>query len=288
MFAGGRYRVERFLGEGAHKRVYLAHDVALDREVAFALIGGEAINAGRADRVRREAVTMGRLAGHPNVVTYDAGEDGGAPYIVEEYLEGGTVADLLERSPGRRLPVERAVRIAADVCAALAYAHGRVVVHRDLKPSNLWLAADGTAKLGDFGLVAALRQTASGTFAKLTGEGMMVGTIAYLAPEQALGRSPDPRADLYALGAMLYEMVTGGPPFAGDDAVAIISQHLRTPPVAPAWRNPEVPAPLDALIVSLLPKDPDGRPQSAAEVGGTWSNVKTHRMTHGMTVSSVA
>ena len=110
--------------------------------------------------------------------------------MVEEYLEGGTVDDLLACSPGRRLPVERAVRIAADVCAALEYAHGRGVVHRDLKPSNVWLAADGTAKLGDFGLVAALRQSASATFAKLTDEGMMVGTIAYLAPEQALGRSP--------------------------------------------------------------------------------------------------
>jgi serine/threonine-protein kinase len=143
MFAGGRYRVERFLGEGAHKRVYLAHDVTLDREVAFALIGGEALDAGRADRVRPEGLAMGRLAGHPNVVTvYDAGEELGAPYIVEEYLEGGTVADLLASSPGRRLPVERAVRIAADVCAALEHAHGRGVVHRDLKPSNVWLAAD--------------------------------------------------------------------------------------------------------------------------------------------------
>jgi tetratricopeptide (TPR) repeat protein len=270
MFAGGRYRVERFLGEGAHKRVYLAHDVTLDREVAFALIGGEALDPGRADRVRREGLAMGRLAGHPNVVTvFDAGEELGAPYIVEEYLEGGTVADLLTSSPGRRLPVERAVRIAADVCAALEHAHTHGVVHRDLKPSNVWLAADGTAKLGDFGLVAALRQSASGTFARLTSEGMMVGTIPYLAPEQALGRSPDPRADLYSLGAVLYELVTGGPPFAGDDAVAIISQHLRTPPVAPAWRNPDVPRPLDALIVTLLAKAPEDRPQSAAEVGGT-------------------
>jgi eukaryotic-like serine/threonine-protein kinase len=269
MFAGGRYRVERFLGEGAHKRVYLAHDVMLDREVAFALIGGEGLEPGRADRVRREAVAMGRLAGHPNVVTvFDAGEERGAPYIVEEYLEGGTVADLLAASPSRRLGVERAVRIAADACAALGYAHGRGVVHRDLKPSNLWLAGDGTAKLGDFGLVAALRQNASGTLARLTGEGMMVGTIAYLAPEQALGRSPDPRADLYSLGAVLYELVTGGPPFAGDDALAVISQHLRTPPVAPAWRNPEVSGPLDTLIVALLAKDPADRPQSAAEVGG--------------------
>ncbi|HET6867134.1 MAG TPA: AAA family ATPase [Solirubrobacteraceae bacterium] len=289
MFAGGRYRVERFLGEGAHKRVYLAHDVTLDREVAFALIGGEGLDAGRADRVRREGVAMGRLAGHPNVVTvYDAGEERGAPYIVEEFLEGGTVADLLAGSPGRRLPVERAVRIAADVCAALEHAHRRGVVHRDLKPSNVWLAADGTAKLGDFGLVAALRQTASGTFARLTSEGMMVGTIPYLAPEQALGRSPDPRADLYSLGAVLYELVTGGPPFAGDDAVAIISQHLRTPPVAPAWRNPEVPGPLDALIVALLAKAPGDRPQSAGEVVGALEALAAPGRRRASTVNGAA
>src|SRR6516225_9489078 len=289
MFAGGRYRVERFLGAGAHKRVYLAHDVTLDREVAFALIGGDALDAGRADRVRREGLAMGRLAGHPNVVTvYDAGEELGAPYIVEEYLEGGTVSDLLASSPGRRLPVERAVRIAADVCAALEHAHGRGVVHRDLKPSNVWLAADGTAKLGDFGLVAALRQTGSGTFARLTSEGVMVGTIPYLAPEQALGRSPDPRADLYSLGAVLYELVTGGPPFAGDDAVAIISQHLRTPPVAPTWRNPDVPRPLDALIVALLAKAPEDRPQSAGEVGGALEALATPGRRRTSTVDPAA
>jgi tetratricopeptide (TPR) repeat protein len=288
-FAGGRYRVERFLGEGAHKRVYLAHDMTLDREVAFALIGGGALDDSRADRVRREGLAMGRLAGHPNVVTvYDAGEERGSPYIVEEYLEGGTVAELLASCPGRRLAIERAVRIAADVSAALEHAHRRGVVHRDLKPSNVWLAADGTAKLGDFGLVAALRQSSSGTFAQLTSEGMMVGTVPYLAPEQALGRSPDPRADLYSLGAVLYELVTGGPPFAGDDAVAIISQHLRTPPVAPAWRNPEVPGPLDALIVALLAKAPEDRPQSAAEVGGALEALAAPARRRPSTVESAA
>jgi tetratricopeptide (TPR) repeat protein len=268
MFARGRYRVERFLGEGAHKRVFLARDTMLDRDVAFALIRADALGEGRADRVRREAQAMGRLAAHPNVVAvYDAGEEAGAPYIVEEYLEGGTVAELLARDAGRALPVERAVRIAGDVCAALDHAHGHGVVHRDLKPSNIWLTADGTAKLGDFGLVAALRPSVSATVAKLTGEGMMVGTIAYMAPEQALGRPPQERADLYSLGAVLYELVTGGPPFVGDDALAIISQHLRTPPVAPVWHNREVPRPLDALIVQLLAKDPAERPRSAAEVG---------------------
>jgi eukaryotic-like serine/threonine-protein kinase len=290
-FVDGRYRVERFLGEGAHKRAFLAHDTMLDRDVAFALIRAEALGEGRADRVRREAQAMGRLAAHPNVVTvYDAGEEAGAPYIVEEYLEGGTVADLLAQSdpPGRPLPVERAVRIAADVCDALDHAHGHGVVHRDLKPSNIWLTGDGTAKLGDFGLVAALRQSVSATLAKLTGEGMMVGTIAYMAPEQALGRPPEPRADLYSLGAVLYELVTGGPPFAGDDALAIISQHLRTPPVAPGWRNPGVPKPLDALIVQLLAKDPGDRPRSAAEVGAALAALAAPAPRRPITVEAAA
>jgi hypothetical protein len=269
-FVGGRYRVERFLGEGAHKRVYLALDTMLDREVAFALVTSNALGAGGADRVRREAQAMARLAGHPNVVTvYDAGEEAGAPYIVEEYLDGGSVADLLAFSAHEPLPVQRAVRIASDLCAALDHAHGQRVVHRDLKPSNVWLTMDGTAKLGDFGLVAALRRGGSATFAQLTGEGVMVGTLAYIAPEQALGRPPEPRADLYSLGAVLYELVTGGPPFASDDVLAVISQHLRTPPVAPGWRNPEVPKPLEMLILALLAKDPGDRPQSAAEVGAT-------------------
>jgi tetratricopeptide (TPR) repeat protein len=264
----GRYRLERFLGAGGHKQVYLARDLTLDREVAVALIATAALAPDRAERVRREAQAMGRLAAHPNVVTvYDAGEEAGRPYIVEEYVAGGTVADLLARTPGRPLPIDRALRIAADVCAALGHAHGHGIVHRDVKPANVWLDQRGAAKLGDFGLVAALRRSGSATIARLTQEGGVVGTLAYIAPEQALGRPADPRADLYSLGVMLYELVTGRVPFAADDALAIISQHLRTPPVAPAWHNAAVPKALDALIVRLLAKDPRDRPANAAEVG---------------------
>jgi tetratricopeptide (TPR) repeat protein len=263
---GGRYRAERLLGEGAHKQVYLARDTTLDREVALALIRAAGLTPERAERVRREAQAMGRLASHPNIVTvYDAGEEGGRPYIVEEYISGGTVSDLLALTPGRPLPIDRAVAVAADVCAALAYAHGHGMVHRDLKPANVWLDPNGTAKLGDFGLVAAMRHSGT-TLARLTEEGGLLGTLAYVAPEQALGRAADPRADLYSLGVMLYELVTGRVPFASDDAIAIITQHLRTPPVAPAWHNAHVPKALDGLIVRLLAKDPRDRPQHAAEV----------------------
>src|SRR5207302_1694068 len=156
--------------------------------------------------------------------------------------------DLIERSEGKGLGIDDATRIATQVASALDHAHSLGIVHRDVKPGNVWLGDDGTAKLGDFGLAVALDRS------RLTAEGMMLGTVAYMAPEQALGRPPDARSDLYSLGAMLYEMLTGRPPFLGDESVAIISQHISTAPVAPTWHNPDVPAPLERLVLSLLAK----------------------------------
>jgi class 3 adenylate cyclase len=152
------------------------------------------------------------------------------------------------------------MRIVIEVRDALEHAHSRGIIHRDLKPGNIWLSQEGTAKLGDFGLAVAVDRS------RLTMEGMMVGTVAYMAPEQALGRQPDARSDLYSLGCVLYEMVTGRPPFLGDDPVAVISQHINTAPVAPSWHNPEVPRAIEALILRLLAKDPDERPESAAAI----------------------
>src|SRR5262249_44385346 len=134
------------------------------------------------------------------------------------------------------------------------------IVHRDVKPSNVWLTRDGTAKLGDFGLAASLDRS------RITMPGTMLGTAAYMAPEQALGHAADARSDLYAVGAMLYEMLAGRPPFLGDDAVAVVSQHLNTPPVAVSWYNPAVSPALDALVMQLLAKVPAERPGGAAEV----------------------
>lgn len=259
--AAGRYRIRRFLGEGGRKRVWLAHDGRLDREVALAVIKTEGLDEAGLVRVRREAQAMGRLGDHPNVVTvYDIGEEDGRTFIVSQYMSGGSVADLLKRAEGHRLPVEDVVRIGVEICRALEHAHTRGIVHRDLKPGNVWLGEDGSAKLGDFGLAVALDRS------RLTMEGMMVGTVAYMPPEQALGRDVDARSDLYALGAMLYEMTTGRPPFLGDDAVAVISQHINMAPVAPSWHNPQVPRPLEDLILRLLAKDPAKRPGGAAEV----------------------
>ena len=259
--AGGRYQVERFVGEGARKRVYLARDTRLDRDVAIALVKAEGLDEGARARVRREAQAMGRLGDHPHIVTvHDISEENGQLYIVSQFMSGGDVAGMLAAAEGGRVPIERALEVAAQVCRALEHAHSREIIHRDLKPGNIWLAEDGTAMLGDFGLALALDQS------RLTREGSMVGTPAYLPPEQALGRSADMRSDLYALGAVLYELVSGRPPFLGDDAVSIISQHINTPPVAPTWHNAEVSKPLEALILGLLEKDPTARPGSAREV----------------------
>jgi len=253
--------VQSFLGEGAKKLVYLAHDGRLDRDVAIALIKTDGLDEAGLARVRREARAMGRLGDHPHIVTvHDIGEEGAQPYIVSQYMSGGDIETRLQRAEHHRLPIPEALRIADEICQALDHAHRNGVIHRDLKPGNVWLTEDGTAKLGDFGLAVALDRS------RLTQEGMMVGTVAYMAPEQALGKSPDARGDLYGLGATLYEMVTGRPPFLGDDAVAIISQHINTAPVAPSWHNPEVPRALESLIMRLLAKIPEERPENATAV----------------------
>ena len=175
-------------------------------------------------------------------------------------MPGGDVGTLLEAAEDHKLPLEQAIDLAMQVCRGLEFAHSKGIVHRDLKPGNIWLTSDGTARIGDFGLAVAIDRS------RLTQEGMMVGTVSYMPPEQAMGGDVTPQSDLYSLGAMLYEMVTGRPPFLGDDSVAIIGQHINTPPVAPTWHNSECPRALEALIMRLLAKDPSERPASASDV----------------------
>jgi class 3 adenylate cyclase/tetratricopeptide (TPR) repeat protein len=254
----GRYRVRRFLGQGGRKRVYLSDDTATGTEVAVALFDTAGVGAGIQARARREAEAMRKLGDHPHVVTVlDTGEDEGNPFIVSRYMPGGDVAGLLAAAGGR-LEVPRAVEIAADVTRALEHAHARGVVHRDLKPANVWIDDDGHARLGDFGLATTEAR------ARVSG-GTLVGTVAYLPPEQALDEAAGPRSDLYSLGALLYEMLTGQPPFPGDDAVSIISQHLHADPVPPSRHNGEVPEALDRIVLGLLAKRPEDRPADASE-----------------------
>jgi hypothetical protein len=203
---------------------------------------------------------MGRLGAHPHIVTiFEIGEESGAPFVVTELMGGGDVEGLLEQAEGP-LDLRRALEIARGVCRGLQFAHAQGIVHRDLKPGNVWLTADGVAKIGDFGLAVALDRS------RLTSHGLMVGTVAYMPPEQALGGEVTPRADLYSLGAMLYELVTGKPPFQADDPTAVISQHINVAPVAPSWHSEHCPPDLEALILRLLAKAPADRPHDAAEV----------------------
>ncbi|HEY33705.1 MAG TPA: protein kinase [Dehalococcoidia bacterium] len=280
-FAGGRYQVKKFLGEGGKKKVYLAHDNTLDRDVAFALIKTEKLDDEARTRIKREAQAMGRLGDHPNIVTvYDFGDHEGQPYIVLPIMSGGDVEGLIEREPEHRLPLEQAIDIAKAVCQGLEFAHAKGIIHRDLKPGNVWMGADGTAKIGDFGLAVAV------DLSRLTQEGMMVGTVSYMPPEQAMGGKVTPKADLYSLGAMLYEMVTGRAPFIGDDSVAIIGQHINTSVVSPTWHRADLPAGLEVLILQLLEKDPEKRPNSAGDVLKALESIEAGKVTES--VSQVA
>ena len=250
-----------FFGEGARKRVYLVHDTLLDRDVAFALIKAEGLDETGRRRILREAQAMGRLGEHPNIVQlYDLGDENGQPYMVLPAMSGGDAHAIVQRAPKNQPPLDQSIAIAKDVARGLEFAHSQGIVQRDLKPGNVWLSLNGTAKIGDFGLAVAVDHS------RLTEEGMMVGTASYMSPEQAMGGTIDQRSDLYSLGAMLYEMVAGRPPFLGEGPVAIIGQHINTRPVAPTWHNPTCPKPLEAMILRLLAKDPAERPPSARDV----------------------
>lgn len=266
--ANGRYAVQRYLGEGGRKRVYLAHDTMLDRDVAIGIVKVGGLDEEGRMRVLREAQSMARLGDHTHVVTvHDIGEEDGDPYIVSQYMAGGALDALLEQQPARRLDLQTTLKIADGITQALQHAHGNGVVHRDLKPANVFLTEDGTAKLGDFGLAFSMERS------RVTQTGLIVGTVSYMAPEQALGQHPDAKSDLYSLGALLYEMATGRPPFVGDDVVSVISQHQRAEPVKPSWHAADLPPDLESLIMDLLGKRPDQRP-SAKETRERLSKVR--------------
>jgi eukaryotic-like serine/threonine-protein kinase len=257
----GRYHIQRLLGEGAKKRVYLAQDALLNREVAVALFKAEGLDDDGRVRIQREIRALSQLGNHPHIATlYDAGEEHSRPYFVSHYLPGGSIQDLLRTAEHHRLTLDHALRLTDQICQALGYAHQQGIIHRDLKPSNVWLTEDGAVKLGDFGLATSLDQS------RFSLIGVLIGTAAYLPPEQLQGRKLDARSDLYSLGAMLYEMVAGRPPFVGDGLVSLIGQHLNAQPVAPSVHNPLIPPALDALILRLLEKNPDQRPENATVV----------------------
>jgi serine/threonine protein kinase len=236
--------------------VYLAHDEELDRPVALKLLGDELVDDEEFQRrFVREARLAARLS-HPNVVqVYDTAQEGERPFIVMEYVEGETLAERLARGP---LPPGDAIRLASHLCAALEHAHRAGLVHRDVKPQNVLLRADGTAKLADFGIARAAGET------RLTQAGALLGTAAYLAPEQVAGADATPASDLYSLGVVLYESLTGRMPHEVD-SLADLGRQRREEPVTPLRDLvPEVPVPVEDAVMRCLAVNPEYRPASAA------------------------
>jgi eukaryotic-like serine/threonine-protein kinase len=258
----GRYRLGSLLGVGGMARVYLASDWVLERQVAVKVLSPPfAQDPVFVERFRREARAAARVS-HPNIVAvFDSGSDAGEHYLVMEYVAGQSLAELLA-DQGRLAP-RRAAELGVEVCAALAAAHAQGLVHRDVKPANVLVGAEGRVKVADFGIVKAAATVT------LTGNGTVLGTAAYLSPEQAQGGPVDARSDLYSLGCVLYELVTGAPPFgsgADSSPVAVATRHLHQPPEPPSAHNPQVDASLDAVVLTALAKDPARRYQSASEL----------------------
>jgi eukaryotic-like serine/threonine-protein kinase len=255
----GRYELLDVLGRGGMGVVYRARDSLLDRVVAVKILPAQyAAEAVLVERFEREARAAARL-NHPNIVAvFDTGSDRSARYIVMECVPGVSLAQLLgERGA---LPVPEAVEIAAQVADALVAAHAAGITHRDIKPGNVMVDPSGRCKVLDFGIARAAADAA------LTQTTSMLGSAPYMAPEVALGRPTDARSDVYSLGCVVYEMLTDQPPFRGDLAAAVISQHVNVAPRPPSELTPAVPAALDALVMRMLAKDPAERPQAATEV----------------------
>ncbi|MFE2280430.1 protein kinase [Streptomyces sp. NPDC059454] len=269
--AGGRYQLRDLLGQGGMASVHLAYDSVLDRQVAIKTLHTE---LGREpafrERFRREAQSVAKLT-HTNIVSvFDTGEDDvdgmTTPYIVMEYVEGrplGSVLDEDVRQQGA-MPADKALKITADVLAALEISHEMGLVHRDIKPGNVMMTKRGVVKVMDFGIARAMQSGVT----SMTQTGMVVGTPQYLSPEQALGRGVDARSDLYSVGIMLFQLVTGRLPFDADSPLAIAYAHVQEEPPVASSINRSLPPAVDALIARALKKNPNERFPSAESMRG--------------------
>ncbi|MEU8826055.1 protein kinase [Streptomyces sp. NPDC048636] len=260
--ANGRYELRDLLGEGGMASVHLAYDSVLDRQVAIKTLHTE---LGREqsfrERFRREAQSVAKLT-HTNIVSvFDTGEDSidGSlmPYIVMEYVEGHPLRSVLDTDARQygAMPTEKALKITADVLAALEISHEMGLVHRDIKPGNVMMTKRNVVKVMDFGIARAMQSGVT----SMTQTGMVVGTPQYLSPEQALGRGVDARSDLYSVGIMLFELLTGRLPFDADSPLAIAYAHVQEEPVAPSTINQSIPPAVDALVARALKKNPNER-----------------------------
>jgi len=251
-----RYELGDEIGRGGMARVYIALDRLLERTVAVKVLSTlDAHDDTAVERFRREAQAVARLNHHNIVAVYDWGEDDDTAFIVMEYVDGQTLREVLhDRS---RLTALEAAAVAADIADALAFAHRNGVVHRDVKPGNVLITPDGEVKVTDFGIARADSSDA------LTRTGSVMGTATYFSPEQAQGLHLDGRSDVYSLGVVLYEMVTGMPPFTADSPVSVAYKHVREEPAAPSEIATDVPGSMDRIVLTAMAKDVDARYQSA-------------------------
>ncbi|NLW14407.1 MAG: Stk1 family PASTA domain-containing Ser/Thr kinase, partial [Trueperella sp.] len=267
---GDRYEVGDLIGRGGMAQVHLGYDTRLSRTVAIKVLRTDhATDPTFIARFRREAQSAAAL-NHPSIVAvYDTGEesmttssgrDMTLPYIVMEFVKGRTVSQLL--SNGDALPIDEAVQIVVGVLSALEYSHREGIVHRDIKPGNIMLTPDGKVKVMDFGVARAIADSS----ATMTQTNSVVGTAQYLSPEQARGEVVDARSDLYSTGCLLFELLTGQPPFRGDSAVAVAYQHVSQTPPKPTSIAPDVPDQLDRVVMKSLAKRREERYQSAADM----------------------
>ena len=266
----GRYEVRSLIGRGGMAEVHLGFDTRLSRVVAIKMLRRDlALDSIFQARFRREAQSAASL-NHPNIVAvYDTGEEIvsdatnrslAIPYIVMEYVEGHTVKELI--SDGTAVPINEAIEIVSGVLSALQYSHANHLVHRDIKPGNIMLTSDGKVKVMDFGIARALTDSQ----ATMTQTNAVVGTAQYLSPEQARGETVDERSDLYSTGVVLFELLTGRPPFKGDSAVAVAYQHVEQIPPTPSSILSDIPDSLDRVVLKALAKNRDDRYRSAAEM----------------------
>ena len=271
----GRYEIVAELGKGAMGVVYRANDPMLNRMVAIKTINTE--EAGHEGMAEYEArfYTEAKAAGglnHPNIIIiYDIGKSGHLVYMAMEYIEGRELREML--ADGKPLPVPQAVDIAAQVADGLAYAHQHQVVHRDIKPANIMITPDGRAKIADFGIA---RMRSSET---RTQTGVILGSPKYISPEQVVGKRADHRSDIFSLGVILYECITGSTPFNGEGLSALMYQITNHDPAPPSASNPQVPVMLDYIIAKVLAKAPEARYQSAADFANDLRECKAQILT---------
>jgi eukaryotic-like serine/threonine-protein kinase len=272
----GRYELRSLVGRGGIADVYSAFDRVLRRRVAVKLLREEMAGDHQVvGRFRREARAAASL-GHPNIVSlHDVGDDGDVPFMVMELIPGETLSDVIWREAP--LPPERVAEIGAMVADALAFAHQRGIVHRDVKPSNIMLSPSGQVKVLDFGIAGALAWTS------VSGSAEVLGTAEYLSPEQARGRALDGRSDIYSLGVVLYEMLTGRPPFEAESPEAVARMHVEEEPLPVRRVRPESPPALEGIVMRCLAKDPKARYQRAAQLAADLR--RFHALGRGVTAT---